>query len=82
MTDAKDITGSGRPKDAPRRAASWNVCGSTRHTSSRTRPRPHTKAAFLQDDVPTAVKKRRHAELPELQKGISCGERNAKKAGG
>ncbi len=34
-------------------------------------PRPHTKAAALGDDVPMAVKKRRHAELLELQKTIS-----------
>jgi len=34
-------------------------------------PRPHTKAAALGDDVPMAVKKRRHAQLLELQKTIS-----------
>jgi len=33
--------------------------------------RPHTKAAELPDDVPQAAKKRRHAELLELQKSIS-----------
>jgi tRNA-2-methylthio-N6-dimethylallyladenosine synthase len=33
--------------------------------------RPHTKAAQLADDVPQATKKRRHAELLELQKNIS-----------
>jgi tRNA-2-methylthio-N6-dimethylallyladenosine synthase len=33
--------------------------------------RPHTKAAELPDDVPQAAKKRRHAELLELQKNIS-----------
>ena len=34
-------------------------------------PRPHTKATLLTDDVPLAVKKRRHAELLRLQKEIS-----------
>jgi tRNA-2-methylthio-N6-dimethylallyladenosine synthase len=33
--------------------------------------RPHTKASELADDVPQATKKRRHAELLELQKSIS-----------
>lgn len=33
--------------------------------------RPHTKASELADDVPQAMKKRRHAELLELQKSIS-----------
>jgi len=33
--------------------------------------RPHTKASELADDVPQGTKKRRHAELLELQKNIS-----------
>ncbi len=43
-------------------------------------PRPHTKAAFLEDDVATAVKKRRHAELLELQKNISREKKEAGKS--
>ncbi|MFB3918441.1 MAG: MiaB/RimO family radical SAM methylthiotransferase [Candidatus Velamenicoccus archaeovorus] len=43
--------------------------------------RPHTKAAELPDDVPQAAKKRRHAELLELQKSISQSlKKHAKKA--
>ncbi len=34
-------------------------------------PRPHTKAAHLDDDVPKDVKERRHRELLGLQKKIS-----------
>jgi len=43
--------------------------------------RPHTKAAELADDVPQGTKKRRHAELLELQKSISQSlKKHAKKA--
>ena len=41
-------------------------------------PRPHTKAALLEDDVALDVKKRRHAELLKLQKEIS-GQKKIKK---
>jgi len=41
-------------------------------------PRPHTKAALLKDDVPVAVKKRRHAELLDLQKRISREKKDGK----
>jgi len=34
-------------------------------------PRPHTRAAQLEDDVPVVLKKKRHAELLDLQKRIS-----------
>jgi tRNA-2-methylthio-N6-dimethylallyladenosine synthase len=40
-------------------------------------PRPHTRAAELEDDVPMAVKKRRHAELLDLQKTISKEKKDA-----
>ncbi|MDD5020390.1 MAG: tRNA (N6-isopentenyl adenosine(37)-C2)-methylthiotransferase MiaB [Candidatus Omnitrophica bacterium] len=42
--------------------------------------RPHTKAAELPDDVPQGTKKRRHAELLELQKSISQSLKHAKTA--
>ena len=45
-------------------------------------PRPHTRAALLEDDVPAAVKKRRHAELLELQKRISREKKDAKTTAG
>ncbi|MGE5279996.1 MAG: tRNA (N6-isopentenyl adenosine(37)-C2)-methylthiotransferase MiaB [Deltaproteobacteria bacterium] len=44
-------------------------------------PRPHTRAACLKDDVPMGVKKRRHAELLELQKSISRIKRRAEEGG-
>ncbi|MFH0877704.1 MAG: tRNA (N6-isopentenyl adenosine(37)-C2)-methylthiotransferase MiaB, partial [Candidatus Omnitrophota bacterium] len=39
-------------------------------------PRPHTEASQMQDDVPLEVKKKRHAELLEIQKGISKRKRS------
>ena len=40
-------------------------------------PRPHTKAALLEDDVPKVIKEKRHAELLRLQKEISKSKRHA-----
>ena len=40
-------------------------------------PRPHTKAAQLKDDVPKAIKEKRHAELLGLQKEISKSKKHA-----